>query len=61
MNLPKPGHEQYEKFKNVDCKYWFDYKYCHTTGARFQKISRSLKACREAKNQWLKKQGESHE
>ncbi len=53
----KPGEERHEKFKNVDGLWWFDLNYRHTNGELFRKISRSLKACRDAKDKWIKKQG----
>ena len=48
---PPPGKEAHTRSKDG----WYDYRYCHTNGQRFQRNSRSLKACREAKNSWIKK------
>ncbi len=54
---PQPGQETVKKtvYRSGPS---YDYRYCHTNGQRFQYISRSLKACRDAKNQWIKKQGD---
>ena len=51
-NEEKPG-ETIERFKNWDSQWWYDLRYLHTNGQRFQNISRSLKSCRDAKDKWL--------
>ncbi len=45
---------QPDKEKISQSGQWVDYRYCHTNGKKFQRISRSLKACREAKDVWVK-------
>ena len=49
---PRPGEEKIINFTDRSGK-WIDYKYQHTNGKLFQRISRSLKACRVAKNEWV--------
>ena len=50
---PRPGEEKIINFTDRSGK-WIDYKYQHTNGKLFQRISRSLNVCRVAKNKWVK-------
>ena len=53
-----PGTEQYEKFSRKVCgktKTYYQYDYRHTDGELFSCVKPTLDACRNARDEWVKR------
>jgi hypothetical protein len=49
----KPGQEQYETYTSGGVTY-YQYDYRHHDGELFSTIKRTIEACREARDEWIK-------